>query len=150
MSYGADGSDELMAGNPWSGLLRSDESGEGEAPPDGGAAPSLKPMPADVLWHGQPMTQVPLEWSGTLTGSAKPIALTVSQYDCLMTLRYRFTIRVVPPAAANDAPVNGVFGYTHRTVNGLLRHGLIRQLPGGRYGITDNGLHALHANRVRR
>ncbi len=136
---------ELVGGNPWSGLVRHDDGGCSAA-----SVPAPESMPADAIWHGLPVTHEPLEWSGSVTGDARPLALTLSQHDCLMTLRYRFPIRVVPPAAARDGVVNGVFGYTHRTVNGLLRHGLIRQLPNGRYGITDNGLHALRMNRVRR
>lgn len=138
---------ELMC-NPWSGLMRSgdtDMSSSGRA-----AAPVPEPMPVDATWHGLPVTGVALEWSGTVTGNPKPVGLTAAQYDCLMTLRYRFAIVVVPPAAAHDRPVNAVFGYTHRTVHGLLRHGLIRQLPGGQFGITDNGLHAVRMHRKAR
>jgi predicted transcriptional regulator len=75
--------------------------------------------------------------------------LTQGQYDCLMSLRLRFTIAVVPPTQASDGPVGGVFGYTHRTVSALLKHGLIRKSAGGGYTITDNGLHAVCMHKAR-
>jgi hypothetical protein len=145
---------DLVAGsNPWSGLLREGAQ-EGHGGPSGpdqgrGEAVGAHAGPRHREWHGLPVTRPPLEWSGTVTGHSKAMVLTQGQYDCLMSLRYRFPIAVVPPTRAHDAPVGGVFGYTHRTVSGLLRHGLIKQGKGGAYAITDNGLHAVYMHRPR-
>ncbi len=135
--------------NPWSGLVRPGGGGGEGAPADLPAAASPAHLPAGTEWHGLPVTRVPLEWSGTVAGNPRPMVLTQGQYDCLMSLRLRFPITVVPPTQANDGPVGGVFGYTHRTVSALLKHGLIRKSAGGGYSITDNGLHAVYRYKPR-
>jgi hypothetical protein len=145
---------DLVAGNPWSGLLRDvaqEEPGGPSAPDEGsGGAGGTRAGPRHREWHGLPVTRPPLEWSGTVTGHPKAMVLTQGQYGCLMSLRLRFPITVVPPTQASDGPVGGVFGYTHRTVSALLRHGLIRKSAGGGYAITDNGLHAVYMHRQHR
>ena len=138
---------ELMMCNPWSGLVRPGVGDVAPADPPAAAPPAR--MAAGIEWHGLQVTQVPLEWSGTVAGNPRPMVLTQGQYDCLMSLRLRFSITVVPPTQASDGPVGGVFGYTHRTVSALLKHGLIRKGAGGTYSITDNGLHAVYKHKVR-
>jgi hypothetical protein len=124
------------AGNPWESLgQRNTHYGDRKDEEQDSAA-------AHTLWHGRPVPDEPLEWSGSTSGDFKPVLLTPAQFDCLMSLRYRREVVVVAPGGSAG------FGPVGDAIGSLLNNGFIRARPGGSYAITDNGLHALRVCRV--
>jgi hypothetical protein len=81
-------------------------------------------------------------WSGDVT-SALPIrALTINQYYCLRDATMRFKIRCESDFVEDVGTVKSIKYHAKKTINALVKHGMIAANGSGEFEITDLGCRA--------
>ena len=81
-------------------------------------------------------------WTGDVTARLPIKALTNNQYYCLRDATMRYKIRGESDVVEDTGYIKSIKYHPKRTLNSLVNHGLLTEVEGGYFTVTDLGCRA--------